>query len=398
MSVVDINIYNGYNFMKRTTLLFIGLIGVLLVSACQSSTTHTVMGEGKPLTYVGSENMVADTTIFESVDFFICEDVPEAMFSQIVRAEEYDGAYYLLDPRLKQVIMLDNSGKHLKTLRRIGGGQGEWADIHDIAIDRASQRLLILASPPSILSFSLDGEYIEHQKLEKYYNAIGVDDKCIYLSRSTYSNNELSTTSVSIIDKQSGQMTETLPPPPELAPYCYAQGRFISGTGVDLFYMRRFDDQIYRLTPTGVDVAYSIDWQDAHFPESEKDHQWECSDFNELCMDHGYVYTIVDVAESAHSMAFRTNQMGVYIVDKQKGTICKYGAIESSLSGLPLPGYLPVGGSSGEVIFVYPANLLLMSMQFSKKQVDSPAGQEFRQRLGDITEESNPVIFRCKLK
>lgn len=366
------------------------------VASCHQS--ERVAEQGQVLTYAGYQKALDDTLIFEQNDCMLCETTENSLFMRITRAEKYEGIYYFLDSGMRQVVMFDEDGHHVGTLRRIGNGQGEWSNISDIAIDRHEQQLLILAQPHSLLYFDLQGNFLKSQRLDGDYNTIGVDDEHIYLNKSTYINNELTDTSVAIIDNQSSQMTEILPPLPEIAPYCYAQGNFISGTGDRLLYTRRFDDNIYEMSGDGVSVVYSVDWDDSQFPQSEKDHQWECSELSETCLEKNYIYSMGDFSESDHQILFTTNLMGNFLVDKQTAEVMRIGIIQNTACGTTLPSYLPVGGSPGEVLFIYPANLLLMSNAMARKGDPDSVRPQMQYILDNITEDSNPVIFRYKLK
>ena len=369
---------------------------LLTTAACHRSAKEA--GSGQVLTYVDYRKTLEDTLIFESTQCMLCETNDSSLFMGITRAEKYDSTYYFLDSRMRQIVMFDEEGRHVGSMRRIGSGQGEWSNIRDIAVDRYDRQLLVLAEPTSILYFDLQGNYLQSLRLDDYYNAIGVDETSIYLNKDSYVNNKLSDSSITIIDKQTGQTTEILPPLPEVAPYCYAQGKFISGTGDRLLYTRRFDNHIYELSADSVRVAYSIDWKDSQFPESEKNHQWECSELNETCREKNYVYSMGDFSESERYMLFTTNLFGTFLVDKQTGEVKRFGVIENTSCGISLPNYLPVGGSPGESIFVYPADLLLNIKEASAKSNPNSIRPGMKFVFDHITEDSNPVIFRRKLK
>ena len=383
--------------MRKMIVLWIGSVTFLFLTAsCHQSARVTEQGQA--LTYVGYQKVLDDTLVFESNQCMLCETNDNSLFMGITRAEKYGDTYYFLDPRMRQVVMFDEEGHHVGTLRRIGSGQGEWSNIRDIAIDSHAQQLLLLVEPRSLLYYDLQGNFLKSMRLDDGYNTIGVDEKHIYLNKSTYTNNELAESSVAIIDKQSGQMTETLPPLPEVAPYCYAQGNFISGTGDRLLYTRRFDDNIYELSADGVHVVYSIDWKDSQFPESEKDHQWECAELNETCREKGYIYSMGDFCESDHLMLFTTNLMGNFLIDKQTGEVKRIGVIQNTVSKISLPTYLPVGGSPGECIFIYPANFLMKVKEMSSNTEPKSIRPGLKYIFDNINEDSNPVIFRCQLK
>ena len=111
------------------------------------------------------------------------EDNSSSIFVGIDRVLSHADKYYLLDTRMKQVLIYDTLGHYINSIRKIGNGVGEYVSLKDMAIDRANNHLLLLAQPSMILYYTLDGDYIKQTRLKGYHNSIGVDEKFIYLSQ-----------------------------------------------------------------------------------------------------------------------------------------------------------------------------------------------------------------------
>lgn len=375
---------------KKISAVFFMAISAVLISCKQSSEQDC----GSKILYMGNVKSVIDTTLMKNSRIFTFEDTPHSLFSKIERVLKNEGTYYLMDKVMKQILLYDTLGYHISTIHRVGGGAGEYANIRDISVDRYKKQLLVLADPSSILFYNLDGRYEATLRLEKSYNSIGVDKDYIYLSQSTFVNNKPEKSSIAIVEKQSHKIIEKLQPLFETAPYCYTQGMSIS-LAQQLYFTRRFDDTIYHLNGTEVTPFYTIDWQKHSFPKETKKQTLKCKELNKLCSENEYIYSLTDIQETDNALYFRTNLPGLNVLSKQQGEIKNYSMITNSTFDIPLPNYLPVGGSDGEILFIYPAHLIpVLTQQIANKEIPS----ELKALLQSMTEDSNPLVFKYILK
>ena len=370
------------------------LLLMFACSLCISCTRTKINGIAEVIHYKGDSPIVADSLLLEDCSVLKLEDNSSSIFVGIDRVLSHADKYYLLDTRMKQVLIYDTLGHYINSIRKIGNGVGEYVSLKDMAIDRANNHLLLLAQPSMILYYTLDGDYIKQTRLKGYHNSIGVDEKFIYLSQASYVNNKPTNGSVVIIDKSTGKTTEKMTPLFETAPYCYNRGMTVSATN-NLYFTRKFDDNIYQLGGTEPAILYTIDWNELSFPSDKKEQTYDCSELHFLCSKNKYVYSITDIQDTDSTMCFRTNLPGLFVLSKSRKEVKWFPLIESEDLGVPLPSYLPVGGTDGEILFVFPAHYL---MTLKKTMETNPKASKMEKYLESMDEESNPLLLRYTLK
>lgn len=349
------------------------------------------------LTYVGSEETIADTMLFKQASVFTFEATDESLIGRIERIAKLEGNYYVLDRQTNRVLVFDNEGRYLRTIGRIGGGEGEYVSLRDMAIDTYDQKIWLLVEPSALLCYRLDGSFEKKLPLKGFANALAVDKRYIYLNNSTYVDDQQQPYSLTLVDKKDGTQEDILPTVKEIAPYCYSRGSVFAPSRDHILYARRFDDNIYQLADGKIEATTPVEWNELRFPDSEKDKQWECSDLNKFCWNGKHVYSLTDMRENDSLMLFRTNLFGSFVLYKQKNQIVRYGSIEQSDLHIPLPNYQPVEGEDGEVFFVYPAHRLEELNAMLKKR-GTLLPESYARLFSTLDSEANPLIFRYTLK
>ena len=373
------------------TLILTGLL--VLGAGC----TTSQYGNEPPIALQVNGKSIEDTTFLYAPRTICLETCDEALIARVDKVIEWNQTLYILDKRRKQVVVFDTDGKHKYTLRRVGGGQGEYGSIIDASIDKKKNELVLLTDPSALLRFDSQGNFINSQKLPAYYNSIVIDNNYTYLENDTYANNHPAEYSITIL--HDGHRTEILEPLKELAPYCFIGGHQLSGSSPTMF-TRKFDRTIYKITQEEINPLYHIDFAKETFPEEAKDKVYDCRELNNYAIKNRLVYLMTDVINARKNLVFKTNLPGnIYILSKTDSILSEYNVVYNSEYKLPLPKYTPITGEEEAICFIVPASSLINLRTLAGKnphaKVISP---ELAQLLDNMKEEGNPIIFRYKLK
>ena len=371
-------------------ILFITGIFLLLISGC---TKKNVDGFAEVIPVVEIDGLVNDTSFLDSASLFIPETKQNALIHGADRIIENEDRFLILDMEMKQVLGYAKSGKHLFTIHAVGGAPGEYVNLFDMAIDRQAKRLLLLTYPPAIQYYTFDGVYERTERLEAIYKSLAVTDQYIYLRKETYANNHLSDYSLLAIENEIGHRHSLWKPLPEIAPFCTFGT--MSMTGNDPVYLtRKFDNTIYATKDGLIEEGYIIGWGDKAFPDTSGKRTYTCEELNEICRENKYVYTMTDLCDMPGYLLFRTNQPGLCVLSKEKKEVKNYHLVMNTDYQLVMPNFIPVEGGGGRIFFIYPSDVLKMSVQADGKHPND----NLSCLLEQISEESNPVFFSYFVK
>lgn len=362
---------------------------LLLVSGCaKEQATYT----GEVIPFIENVGLVNDTAFLDSASIFLPETKQDALISGVDRVIENDSIFLLLDVGMKQVLGYAKSGKHMFTIHAVGNGPGEYVNLFDMALDRQEERLL-LTYPPAIHYYALDGEYERTEPLDEIYKSLAVTDQCIYLRKDTYVNKQLSDYSLLTIEKEGGKQHQSWKPLPEAAPFCTTGHTQTSGSE-PVYLTRKFDNTIYAMNGHRMKKVYDIDWGSQTFPANDSKQTYTCNELNKLCREKKYVYTMTDLCDTPRHLLFQTNQPGLCILFKEKKEVKNYRIIMNTEYQLAMPNYIPVEGNKGRIFFIFPSDMLKMSIQANGNPPNAK-----QSRLWELlSEEDNPVIFSYCVK
>lgn len=374
----------------KLKVLFIICIFLLLISSC---TKKNLNGFTEVIPVLEISGLVDDTTFLDSASLFIPETRQNALIHGVDRVIENEDCFLILDREMKQVLAYAKSGKHLFTIHAVGSGPGEYVNLFDIAVDRQAQRLLLLTYPPAIHYYTFDGIYEHTDRLESIYKSLAITDRYIYLRKETYANNHLSDYSLLVIEKETGEHHSLWKPLPEIAPFCTFGTMQITGSG-PVYLTRKFDNAIYAMKDGLMEEAYTIDWNDKAFPVTAEKQKYTCEELNKICREKKYVYTMTNLCDMPEYLLFRTNQPGLCLLSKEKKEVKNYHVIMNTNYQLVMPNFIPVEGGGKRIFFVYPSDILKMSIQEGEEHPNI----NLSHLLEQISEEDNPVFFSYLVK
>ena len=275
-----------------------------------------------------------DVDYLSRVDYILLDSTKNAMFSNVSKVLEIDDMLCFVCTDEKKIVLFDSLGNYLKEVKRVGKGHGEYTYLNDVAYDEDNKQLLMLVYPNSILRLNRNGDYIGSVQLDEYYNNINVDKDFIYLTNSTYVNNQLSDYSLTIISKKTGEKKYLLPLEAEYAPFCSSGLNMVKSKG-GIKFTRNFDEHIYTLKNGEINGSLDVDMASLTFPHEKKDHQYGCIELTTLCAKNKYVYVFNNVVETENYILYSSNLGDMNICNKNNMQTIHYEkATLTSMAGI----------------------------------------------------------------
>ncbi len=149
--------------MKRKITLILLIISVLY-SCTRENKANLDNLEIYPLREKKRE--IKLNQLFSNFDFISLETTDEAIIGNISKLIFNDDNIFILDnSQAKKIFIFNTNGKFIRTIGKIGKGPGEYTNIEDFTIDKATGNIVILAYPSMVLIYNTEGAFIKQKKL-----------------------------------------------------------------------------------------------------------------------------------------------------------------------------------------------------------------------------------------
>lgn len=112
--------------------------------------------------------LLEELIIPETIDTIKLEETDASLIGAIDKIQRYKGKFYVLDIRIANAVFIYNDdGKYLGKIHSVGEGYGSYYLPFDMIINPFTERIEIMdVRLRKILSYSLDGEFIEEWRIE----------------------------------------------------------------------------------------------------------------------------------------------------------------------------------------------------------------------------------------
>ncbi len=290
----------------------------LMVCMLFASCSEKVYNNAPVLSITEESGKLVDTLFTCDMQEIKLETNHECAISAIEKIILHDSIYYIKDIRQDKVFMFGEDGHHIRTIKDIGRGHGEYINLIDVAIDRHAGELLLLVSPNGIMHYTVDGKFKYRQNLDRPYTDISCDKNHYYLRCETYANKNQVGHSVTVMDKKDGHVSDQLKLDAEHAPFC-SFGPRMYDCGDRRFFTRFFDDTVYELADGGVTPAYSIGFGKYSFSTDMLDGRIDCDKLFGKARKSKSVYAVSKLKAGKRFMLFSSNLFDIFVYDVLEG-------------------------------------------------------------------------------
>lgn len=179
--------------------------------------------------------------------------------------------YIFADKKLSWAVTLDNNGRIIKEIGKMGMQKGAFPSIEALRIDSTSNEILIYSNEKqSLLRYSPNGDYLKEVKLPFYGYSFGVLDKdrlVFYLNQNT---NDLSQQYNALITDREGNIIQRLFPIKLLPHEVYSYSGFLQQSPGGLLLGESFADTVYRIDHNNVYPGYAVKFSNGSIPDTAK--------------------------------------------------------------------------------------------------------------------------------
>jgi hypothetical protein len=387
--------------------IIIGILGNLVFLNCSHSiqkeveTASITIDADHPKTLKLSD-------FFTDISYVLLSD--SFLVSTIERTKIFDDKLFLLTNR--SVLIFDmNSGKALLNVRHAGNGQGEYISLYDMLYDKNENTIELLdMNEQKVLKYGMDGRFISEFKTSFYSFSFYKINRSTYLF---YNNNMISDiTHHKLIryDAQSSKISASyFPVNNHLASYFFVVDTNNFGSATNLSFHFCPSDTVYGFTDDYEPYArYVLNFGKHQTPSSfYKENYGDILDFSLKAGRNSYIYTCSNFCENDHvaAISFRYNDDNYWtLYEKKEQKTCAFDRwIDDYHSDTPIKityGNGPFAMDETYLYFFLQADQLIDLMEKEKRNLrnNHPDILDEIYHSADFSEESNPIIVKCKFK
>ena len=396
--------------MKHISALFT-LLALLCFSSCQSKPSGTPV-----------QNVVLDldldqklflSEIADSIEVISLEHTNESDISLVWRIIPYKDRYYIKNGITESyVLVFDRNGKFIYRLDKRGQGPGEYASLEDIAIDPKREELVLLTADSGILKYDLDGNFISRIK-SVYGDNLAIDSVGnLYQTTDCTDANPNSLLFISETDSVFfGKVTRD----DYLRMNRYVHSNLFDCHNGSVYHSAPYCDSIFNVT-NGIRIPFLyINYNGKNIPVKE-------------IFKEGRNFKITNQYKADYKDRFRTDTYQIsdnfLYVSAMEGNALDVMALYSFRTGKTLSGHrliddvffpnntyvfksfnTPRAVEDGWLLWFVRPSWLLRGYNTYKKNVSPEKWEAFCKRhpklvevCSQLDEESNPVLFRIKVK
>lgn len=372
--------------MMRVNLF--SIILSLLFQACSSNKTYTEVQKqvleapSKPSEDGFFENH------FELDEIIRIETDEYFLISDIKRLIRYQDKAILLSGQNNTIFIINSKGRIEQIIHRVGSGPGEYRNILDIAFDEKSKQIAVYNDYGKVLFFNLDGDFISDLIVDGTFEAVSCyEGKMIFYNKlEGYAYKPKFIKIFHLADKsweEIGDDNDKMEFPVRSYGRSLVKSARIWLTAPLHFVLSSYEENglepIYELAIPNSNISEDLIGLSVTDPRRF---------FGEVSKDK-LIYGIHSVRETEDYLVFKSNQEGIFIVDKNTNRVFWNKYVEERALSMKLSQYYPHDGDDGKIMFIVSADNYTENLQDNGDKGEV---------LGDIKKDDNPLLLFYKQK
>ncbi len=153
---------------------------IIALAVCTQSCQTELKDPSFEAINIGSKKnkTIEFTELFSSVQYIPLETTNNCLMGGVSQFSEFDGRFFILDQKTKQVFAFNHDGEFLNKIGRQGKGPGEFLYPKQFVINESKSLLYLYDSTQKkIIRYRLDGQFIDEIQVNVYMRAFALDEK-----------------------------------------------------------------------------------------------------------------------------------------------------------------------------------------------------------------------------
>lgn len=377
---------------------FLPILSLIIVQAASILTacTGNTSTSSAPTVKVDLEKgrNVIDTVLFEHAEIVVLEVNDSSFIRNINKVARIDTLIFVSDITENHVYAFNEHGKFLSRIGQLGQGPGEYSSLLDFAIDpKRDELILSTEAPRSLFFYYFSGNFLGEAPIPHNGSAIALADDKI-LAQEFKGGHRMS---VFTLDNHRVTKIDTLDVPPiEYGNYITVDGTCFTASGDTIFYSRRFDNTLYIIQDKKVIPYIKFDFG-----------PYSVTDENEAPMEE--VKRFLQVVNMPNNVRVRGSRLlmnafpfGLFSYDRANDKAVHYGKVNHSAlkaakdSRICITfGQMTASWSEDPSMVVFTAEAESVKLIAERAEGLEP---ELREKLVNLGEEANPVLFFYRMR
>lgn len=172
------------------------LLSILTLPSCMN---NDIKNESENEIIINLDEVIENdqvhfSDLFSDYRFIPLEYTDESKFSAITKIKIVDGDYYILDAfHTNTLYHFSELGEYLGKIKKQGKGPGEYISIMDCDINKKNNSVFFVdMESKKVITYSLDGDYLNSFNTEYTYSSIAVkEDEILLFRRRSHDNTTL---------------------------------------------------------------------------------------------------------------------------------------------------------------------------------------------------------------
>lgn len=368
--------------------LFFIIVNVLF-QACSSNKTYMeVQKEILEVPAAPSEDGFFGNH-FELDEVIRIETHENFLVSDIKRLIRYQDKVILLSGQNNTIFIINSKGGKIEqTIHRIGSGPGEYRTVLDIAFDEKSKQIAVYNDYGKVLFFNLAGDFISDLDVDGTFEGLSCyDGKLIFFNKLEGYAYKPKFLRIFDMDDKSWEDIGDVEKAIEFPVRSFGRPIVKSAR---LWLAAPLNFVLSSYEGNRLEPIYELAIPNSNISENLM--ELSVSDpgkfFGEVSKNK-LIYGIHSIRETTDYILFRSNQEGIFILDKNTNRVYWDKYVEEKALAIKLTQYYPHDGDDGKIMFVVSADYYTENIQ--NKVEKEKIG-------GEVKKDDNPLLLFYKQK